>query len=151
MAGAVEFLRNAEWLDAARVRGYAVLIGIASLALLVVSWFQAQGPDASDFLAFWGSAKAVLAGMPQAAYDLHWQQQVQTGAGFTGWYAFVNPPPFLFVTAPFGFFGGPQVASSGATYAPATGTGTYSYESHVPPQPGAVGYCDLISGNRVCF
>lgn len=119
MAGAVEFLRNAEWLDAARVRGYAVLIGIASLALLVVSWFQAQGPDASDFLAFWGSAKAVLAGMPQAAYDLHWQQQVQTGAGFTGWYAFVNPPPFLFVTAPFGLFSYPVgwIVWVAATYA----------------------------------
>ena len=119
MAGAVEFLRNAEWLDAARVRGYAVLIGIASLALLVVSWFQAQGPDASDFLAFWGSAKAVLAGMPQAAYDLPWQQQVQTGAGFTGWYAFVNPPPFLFVTAPFGLFSYPVawIVWVAATYA----------------------------------
>ena len=119
MAGAVEFLRNAEWLDAARVRGYAVLIGIASLALLVVSWFQAQGPDASDFLAFWGSTKAVLAGMPQAAYDLHWQQQVQTGAGFTGWYAFVNPPPFLFVTAPFGLFSYPVgwIVWVAATYA----------------------------------
>ena len=59
--------------------------------------------------------------------------------------------PFAIVTAPFGFLGGTRVASSGATYAPATGTGTYSYESHVPPQPGAVGYCDIISGNRVCF
>ena len=29
---------------------------------------------------------------------------MQTGAGFTGWYAFVNPPPFLFVTALFGVF-----------------------------------------------
>jgi hypothetical protein len=59
--------------------------------------------------------------------------------------------PVAILTAPFGFFGGPQVASSGATYAPATGTPAYSYESHVPPQPGAVGYCDIISGNRVCF
>ncbi len=59
--------------------------------------------------------------------------------------------PFAIVTAPFGYFGGMRVASSGQTYAPATGTPAYSYESHVPPQPGAVGYCDLISGNRVCF
>ena len=96
------FLRDARWLDGKRVRGYAVLVGIASLALLAVAWFQAQGPDGSDFLAFWGSAKAVLAGLPQAAYDLQWQERAQTAAGFTGWYAFVNPPPFLFVTAPFG-------------------------------------------------
>jgi hypothetical protein len=98
----LSLLREARWLDGERVRGYAVLIGIASLALLAVSWVQARGPDGSDFLAFWGSAKAVLAGLPQAAYDLRWQEKVQTGAGFTGWYAFVNPPPFLFVTVPFG-------------------------------------------------
>lgn len=98
----IDFLRQAHWLNGQRVRGYAVLIALASLALLAVSWFEAQGPEGSDFLAFWGSAKAVLAGLPQAAYDLAWQEKVQTGAGFTGWYAFVNPPPFLFVTAPFG-------------------------------------------------
>lgn len=102
MEGGVTFLREAHWLNAQRVRVYAALIGIASLALLAVSWVQAQGPEGSDFLAFWGSAKAVIAGLPQAAYDLPWQEKVQTGAGFTGWYAFVNPPPFLFVTAPFG-------------------------------------------------
>jgi hypothetical protein len=81
-----------------------------------------------------------------------------TPAGYGAEYGYGYGPageliaaPVAIVTAPFGFFGGPQVASSGATYAPATGTGTYSYESHVPPQPGAVGYCDIISGNRVCF
>jgi hypothetical protein len=100
--GAIQFLRQANWLNANRVHGYAVLIGIASLALLVASWVEAQGPQGSDFLAFWGAAKAVLAGRPAAAFDLHFQQQVQTGAGFTGWYAFVNPPPFLFAVAPFG-------------------------------------------------
>ena len=84
------------------MRGYALLVGIASLGLLIASWIQALGPDGSDFLAFWGSARAVLEGVPQAAYDLRWQEQVQTGAGFTGWFAFVNPPPFLFLTAPFG-------------------------------------------------
>jgi hypothetical protein len=58
--------------------------------------------------------------------------------------------PFAMIAAPFGFVGG-QPASSGATYAPATGTAPYSYGSSVPPQPGAVGYCDIISGNRICF
>jgi hypothetical protein len=102
MGGAVEFVREAQWLNGSRVRGYAVLIGIASLALLAAAWVQAQGPEGSDFLAFWGAAKAVLGGRPEAAYDLHFQQQVQTAAGFSGWYAFVNPPPFLFVATPFG-------------------------------------------------
>jgi hypothetical protein len=100
--GAGEFVRVAGWLNGRRVRAYAVLIGLAGAALLAVAWVQAQEPDGSDFLAFWGAARAVLEGVPHAAYDLAWQQQVQTGAGFTGWYAFVNPPPFLFAVAPFG-------------------------------------------------
>ncbi|HSQ96788.1 MAG TPA: glycosyltransferase family 87 protein [Croceibacterium sp.] len=107
MGGATKFLRDADWLNSRRVRGYAILVGLASLALLAVSWAKAMGPEGSDFLAFWGAAKAVLAGLPQSAYDLQWQQRVQTSAGFTGWYAFVNPPPFLFVTAPFGVFSVP--------------------------------------------
>ncbi len=57
--------------------------------------------------------------------------------------------PFAVVGAPFGMMAGPPVG--GATYAPATGTPAYSYESHLGPQPGATGYCDIISGNRVCF
>ena len=102
MAGdSIDFLRQARWLDGRRVRGYALLVGVASLALLVASWIGAQGQQGSDFLAFWGGGRAVLAGVPEVAYDLAWQQRVQTGAGFEGWYAFVNPPPFLFLAAPF--------------------------------------------------
>jgi hypothetical protein len=55
-------------------------------------------------------------------------------------------------TAPFqavGAFGAPP-AAAGATFAPATGTPAYSYESHVGAQRGAVGHCELIAGNRVC-
>jgi hypothetical protein len=117
--GLIDFFREADWLNGQRVRGYAALIGIASLALLTASWFKAQGPEGSDFLAFWGSARAVLAGLPQAAYDLPWQEHVQTRAGFTGWYAFVNPPPFLFVIAPFGLLSVPAgwIAWVAVTYA----------------------------------
>jgi hypothetical protein len=99
--GAIHSLRGAEWLTGQRVRGYALLVGLASLALLAHAWIQAQGAQASDFLAFWGAGKAVLVGLPQGAYDLAWQERIQTGAGFEGWYAFVNPPPFLFLATPF--------------------------------------------------
>ena len=102
MAGeGIDILREARWLDSRRVRGYALLIGLASLALLAVAWSQAQGPQGSDFLAFWGGGRAVLFGFPEFAYDLAWQERTQTSAGFDGWYAFVNPPPFLFLAAPF--------------------------------------------------
>ncbi len=68
------------------------------------------------------------------------------------------------VTAPFGMFGaatGTPVVYGGGAGAPyvggsmtnpaATGTPIYSYENRVPPQPGVVGYCDLISGNHICM
>lgn len=99
-------LRDARWLDGSRVRGYAVLLGIASLALLANSYMKAMTPTGSDFLAFWGAGHVTVAGDPAAAYDLAVQERVQTGpaAGIDaeGFFAFVNPPPFLFATAPFG-------------------------------------------------
>jgi len=95
-------LRRAAWLTAQRVRGYSVLIGIASIVLIVVSYFNAMQPAGTDFLAFWGAGHVTIAGDPSAAYDLAVQQRVQTGTGSIGWFAFVNPPPFLFIAAPFG-------------------------------------------------
>jgi hypothetical protein len=117
--GGFSFLREADWLDGGRVRVYAALIGIASLALVGVSWVQAMVPPGSDYLAFWGAAKAVLAGTPQAAYDLAFEHQVQAAAGFPASFAFVNPPPFLFVAAPFGWlsYGSAWLAWVVATYA----------------------------------
>ena len=102
----VSHLRDAKWLDGQRVRGYAVLLGIASLALLANSYIKAMTPTGSDFLAFWGAGHVTVAGDPAAAYDLAVQEAVQTGPATgieaKGFFAFVNPPPFLFATAPFG-------------------------------------------------
>ncbi len=84
------------------MRGYAVMFGLASLALLANSYFKAMGPEGTDFLAFWGAGHVTAAGDPAAAYDLAVQEQVQTGTGSEGWFVFVNPPPFLFAVAPFG-------------------------------------------------
>ena len=98
----MDFLRRADWLTGERVRGYAVLLGIASLALLTNSFFKAMAPTGTDFLAFWGAGHVAVAGDPAAAYDLSAQETVQTGTGSEGWFAFVNPPPFLFAIAPFG-------------------------------------------------
>ena len=68
----MEFLREARWLDAGRVRVYAAMLGLAALVLLAVSWRNAMGVDGTDFMAFWRAP-----------------------------FAFVNPPPFLFVVVPF--------------------------------------------------
>ena len=95
-------LRHAHWLDGSRVRGYAVLLALASLGLMVNSYSKAMGLAGTDFLAFWGAGQVTAAGDPAAAYDLAVQQRVQTATGSQGWFAFVNPPPFLFLAAPFG-------------------------------------------------
>ncbi|MBX7496920.1 DUF2029 domain-containing protein [Qipengyuania sp. 6B39] len=98
----LDFLRKADWLTRERVRGYALLVGLASLALLANSYMKAMGPEGTDFLAFWGAGHVTAAGDPVAAYDLAVQERVQTGTGSTGWFAYVNPPPFLFAVRPFG-------------------------------------------------
>lgn len=98
----VAFLREAEWLTRERVRGYALLLALAGLGLLVAAFVQAMGPDGTDFLAFWGAGHVAAGGDPAAAYDLGVQEIVQTRTGSEGWFAFVNPPPFLFAVLPFG-------------------------------------------------
>ena len=98
----LSFLRDADWLTARRVRAYAAMLGLASLGVLAIGFFEATGGIGSDFLAFWGAGQVAAGGDPALAYDLAVQEQVQTGAGSRGWFAFVNPPPFLFLALPFG-------------------------------------------------
>jgi len=95
-------LREADWLDRRRVRAYAALLALASLVVLANSFHKAMGSGGTDFLAFWGAGHVAAAGEPPAAYDLAVQERVQTGTGSSVWFAFVNPPPFLFFAAPFG-------------------------------------------------
>lgn len=97
------WVKRADWLHDGRVRGYAVLVALASLGILAFAYQEAMGPTGSDFLAFWGAGQATVAGYPAAAYDLTVQERVQTATGSQGWFAFVNPPPFLFVAAPLGY------------------------------------------------
>ena len=98
----MDWLRKAEWLTRERVRGYALLVALAGLGLVVSAYLQAMSPVGTDFLAFWGAGHVTVEGDPAAAYDLAVQERVQTGTGSEGWFAFVNPPPFLFAAAPFG-------------------------------------------------
>lgn len=112
-------IREARWLDGSRVRGYAALLGLASLALMANSYIKAMGLAGTDFLAFWGAGKVAIEGNAALAYDLAVQESVQTATGAEGWFAFVNPPPFLFAVAPFGALPFPAawIAWVAATYA----------------------------------
>ncbi len=69
-----------------------------------------------------------------------------SGYGFAplGPFGALVAAPVEVIGAPFGMAGQPVVAASGETYAPAVGTPVYGY-------PGAIGYCEMISGNRVCM
>lgn len=96
------WVRRADWLHGGRVRGYALLVGLAGLMILGFAYREAMSPTGSDFLAFWGAGQVTAAGDPAAAYDLAVQERVQTDTGSKGWFAFVNPPPFLFAAAPLG-------------------------------------------------
>ena len=100
--GLLSAIRDADWLTFQRVRAYALMLGVAAFALLAMAWIEATGETGSDFLAFWGAGRIAAGGDPALAYDLAVQERVQTATASRGWFAFVNPPPFLFLAAPFG-------------------------------------------------
>lgn len=88
------FLRDAHWLNARRVRAYAMMLALAFLAMLAVN-YMAIYRDGTDFQAFWSAARILADHGAPAAFDLDLQRQVQESAGFKAMIAYVNPPPFL--------------------------------------------------------
>lgn len=95
-------LRDGAWLNARRVRAYAIMLLIAYAAMLVSPFLDATRGEGSDFLAFWGAAKLTVAGTPHLAYDLAAETAMQATTGIKGMFAYVNPPPFLLAIAPLG-------------------------------------------------
>ena len=51
-----------DWLNAVRVRAYALLVGLAGLMILAFAYAEAMGPTGSDFLAFWSAGQIVATG-----------------------------------------------------------------------------------------
>lgn len=95
-------LRDGRWPDRSRVRVIGVMMMLAWLPMLAVVLIQATGHTGSDFLAFWGAGTLSVGGHPALAYDLGAEQAAQVLSGTSQMVAFVNPPPFLFVTLPLG-------------------------------------------------
>ena len=104
--------RDGRWPDAPRVRIYALLVLVAWLPMLAKVFLEATGTTGSDFLAFWGAGKLVLAGHPALAYDLPAQQAAQAASGTGQLVAYVNPPPYLLLVWPLGMlpFAGAWIA-----------------------------------------
>ncbi len=95
-------LRSLAFLNRQRVRAYGLMIALAYLGMLAKVFAEATGSVGSDFLAFWGAGKLVVAGMPAKAHDIVAEQAVQALAGTGQLVVYVNPPPYLFLTAPLG-------------------------------------------------
>ncbi|BEV00448.1 glycosyltransferase family 87 protein [Novosphingobium olei] len=95
-------LRSLAFLNLGRVRAYGLMIALAYLPMLAKVYVEATGHIGSDFLAFWGAGKLVVAGTPARVYDIAAEQAVQALSGTGQLVVFVNPPPYLFVAAPLG-------------------------------------------------
>ena len=96
----VSYVREARWLDADRVSGYAKIL-LCLEVLFVVAVETAAWRNGSDFLAMWAAAKMVVSGHPALAYDVPAILRLQDAAGFFR-APFISPPPLLALIAPLG-------------------------------------------------
>lgn len=106
-------LRDADWLDAARARAYARVLGVV-LALITLAWFATSlgGPDANgkaigtDFTSFYAASRLALDGRPSAIYDLvaHAAAQNAIFRRPVEYAAFLYPPLYLLICLPFALF-----------------------------------------------
>ena len=114
MGGTLSFLREAEWLGAARARTFMITLAMV-LPVLAIGWLAlsragidpAGHPIGTDYLSFWTAARFAASGEPQAAYDIaahHGAQIAQAGLD-PGYAAFFYPPAFLLALLPFGLLG----------------------------------------------
>lgn len=101
-SGLVQALRSLAWLDAGRVRVYAAMVLAAYVPMMLKVYREATGSVGSDFLAFWGAGRLQLNGPAARVYDLAAEQGAQAASGTGQMVAYVNPPPYLFLTAPLG-------------------------------------------------
>ena len=95
-------LRSGAWLDAGRVRVYAAMVLVAYLPMMLKVYREATGTVGSDFLAFWGAGQLQMTGPAARVYDLAAEYAAQMASGTGQMVAYVNPPPYLFLTAPLG-------------------------------------------------
>ncbi|MEL4383005.1 hypothetical protein, partial [Shewanella algae] len=79
------------WPDRDRVRIFALMLLLAYVPMMARVFVEATGHVGSDFLAFWGAGRLVLAGTPQAAYDLVAEHGAQAASHTGQMVAYVNP------------------------------------------------------------
>lgn len=100
------------WIGPSRLRAYAIILLFVSVVSFWEAYREATGSPGSDFLAFWSAARLAVSGSADRVYDLAATGGVQATVGRLNVFAFVNPPPFLLVVAPFGLMGYRQAWAS---------------------------------------
>lgn len=125
----IDWLREARWLDGARVRDY--LRAIALIQLVTLAWLvgtSTGGVDrngfllGTDFLSFWAAARLLWEGGSPYHVAEHIAMQRGIFASPHSFTAFFYPPPFLLVCWPLGALGylpalAAWLAATGAAYA----------------------------------
>lgn len=102
-------LRSGQWLTAARIRGYSlILLGFCAIA--AAGWIVWSGglidrngkPIGTDFSSFYAAGSLALDGRAADAYDMaaHYAREQQIFGQATPYYGWLYPPIFLLVAAP---------------------------------------------------
>src|ERR1700712_5394840 len=102
-------LRSGDWLTAARVRGYSLIL-LALCAIAVAGWIALSDgvidrngkPLGTDFSSFYAAGSLVLDGRPADAYNMaaHYAREQQIFGMGTPHYGWLYPPVFLLVATP---------------------------------------------------
>ena len=98
-------LATNRWPDRHRVSVIAIYMLIAYVPMMAHVFAEATGRVGSDFLAFWGAGRQEIAGHAAQVYSLAAEQAAQAPSHTGQMVAYVNPPPYLFFTAPLGLLG----------------------------------------------
>ncbi len=105
----IEVLREADWLDAKRARGYCLILAILSLVVAIAYLGLSRGgidpmgkPVGTDFASFWTASKLALEGRPADVWSMaqHRAVQAETFGADAGYAAYFYPPPYLLVCLP---------------------------------------------------
>lgn len=100
--GRKDFFRL-QWLGHARVRAYAIILGVCSLASMPWMFADAMKPGGSDFIAFWSASRMILEGHASEIYDPTSLGELQLRVAYADIVPFVHPPQFLLAIWPLGY------------------------------------------------
>ena len=93
-------MRGNRWPDRGLVQAVAIYMVIAYVPMLWHVFAEATGHLGSDFQAFWGAGRLIMARQSWSAYDIVAEHGAQAASHTGHFVPFVNPPPYLFLAAP---------------------------------------------------